>query len=244
LLFGLLSLPGGLRLPLPRRGRYTQAYAKSLRVPYRTQAELAVELLAWLGPLVPSGVRVAVLADSLVAGQRVFSWCQQRHGPFIAELKGNRPFADAPGTGVPAYGKSLAESKSRRCRLGRGREATAAYRRQEPRRPRAREKRAYEYYSERRHVSPLGEAPVVYSWKSPACTPQPRTDRRRFAPLVTDDSGLSPRQVIEPYELRRQLEGFFRELKGQLGLQDYQGTEFASFERYVTVVLLGELVLE
>jgi hypothetical protein len=50
--------------------------------------------------------------------------------------------------------------------------------------------------------------------------------------------------VIEYYELRWQIEVFFRELKGQLGLQDYQGTEFASFERYVTLVLLGYLVLE
>ena len=37
---------------------------------------------------------------------------------------------------------------------------------------------------------------------------------------------------------------FFRELKGQLGLQDYQGTQFASYERFVTLTLLGYMVLE
>jgi hypothetical protein len=60
---------------------------------------------------------------------------------------------------------------------------------------------------------------------------------------VTNDLRLGPRRVIEYYELRWQIEVFFRELKGQLGLQDYAGTQFASFERYVALVLLGYLVL-
>jgi hypothetical protein len=50
--------------------------------------------------------------------------------------------------------------------------------------------------------------------------------------------------VIEYYELRWQIEVFFRELKGPLGLQDYQGTPFDSYERFVAVALLGYLVLE
>jgi hypothetical protein len=37
---------------------------------------------------------------------------------------------------------------------------------------------------------------------------------------------------------------FFRELTGQLGLQDYQGTRFASSERYVTLALLAYMALE
>jgi hypothetical protein len=244
LLFGLLILPCGLRLPLPRRRWYTKAYAKSQQQPYKTQPQLAVELLGWLRPLVPPGVRVVVLADSLFDGQGLFGWCRERGWTFITKLKGNRTFADAPGGRIVAYGKSLAAGKFRRVRLCRGHEATAGYRRQEPRRPRAHEKRVYDYYSERRCVSTLGEAQVVYSWKSPAYTPRPRTDRRQFAVLVTNDRRLSPREVIEYYELRWQIEVFFRELKGQLGLQDYQGTRFDSYERYVSLVLLGYLVLE
>lgn len=33
-------------------------------------------------------------------------------------------------------------------------------------------------------------------------------------------------------------------MKGQLGLTDYQGTQFESYERYITLTLLGFLVLE
>ena len=243
-LLGLLLLPCGLRLPLPRQSWYTRAYAKQQGLPYKSQVELAAELLTWLRPCLPAQAPLVVLADSLFDGRRLFSLCQAWGYTFITKLKSNRTLADAPGTRVVAYGKALAQGTFRRCRLCRGKEATAAYRRQPPRKPRAHETRVYDYHSERRLVSTLGEAQVVYSWKSPAYTPQPNPDRRQFAALVTNNLTLSPRQVVEYYELRWQIEVFFRELKGQLGLQDYQGTRFASYERYVTLTLLAYMVLE
>jgi hypothetical protein len=243
-LLGLLILPCGLRLPLPRKSWYTKAYAQAQELPYRSQVQLAEELLTWLRPLLPKGTPLVVLADSLFDGRLLFSRCQGWGYTFITKLKANRTFADDPGQRVVAYGQALAEDKFRRCRLCRGREATAGYRRQPPRKPRAHEKRVYDLYSERRQVSTLGEAQVVYSWKTPAYTPQPRTDRRQFAALVTNDLRLPARKVVEYYELRWQVEVFFRELKGQLGLQDYRGTNFPSYERYVTLALLGYMALE
>jgi hypothetical protein len=227
-LMGLLLLPCGLRLPLPRHSWYTRAYAKSRGVPYRSQVELAAELLAWLRPLLPAGAPLVVLADSSFEGRRLFALCRQWGYTFISKLKRNRTFADAPGRRVVAHGEALAASRFRRCRLCRGQEATAGYRRQPPRKPRAHEKRVYNYHSERCQVAALGEAQVVYSWKTPAYSPQPRLDRRHFAALVTNDLALPAARVIEYYELRWQVEVFFRELKGQLGLQEYQGTQFAS----------------
>ena len=243
-LLGLLILPCGLRLPLPRKSWYTKAYAKSQKLPYQSQVELAAESLLWLQPLVPAQASVVVLADSLFDGQRLFALCHHLGYTFITKLKSNRTFADAPGTRVVAHGKSLAETQFRRHRLCRGTEATAAYRRQPPRKPRAHEKRVYDWYSEVRQVSTIGEARVVYSWKTPTYTPTPNYERRQFAALVTNNLQLSARKVVEYYELRWQIEVFFRELKGQLGLRDYQGTQFASYERYVTLALLGYMVLE
>jgi Transposase DDE domain len=241
---GLLLLPCGLRLPLPRKSWYTKAYAKSQGLTYRTQIELVEELLLWSGPLLPAGTRLVVLADSYFGASRLFSLCREHDWTLITKLKRNRTFADEPGQRIVAYGQSLAEGKFRRCRLCRGTEATAAYRRQPPRKARAHEKRVYDYYSERRPVSQAGEVQVVYSWKTPAYTPKPDFDRRQFAALVTNNLRLTARQVVEYYELRWQIEVFFRELKGQLGLQDYQGTQFASYERYLSLVLLGYMVLE
>jgi hypothetical protein len=104
--------------------------------------------------------------------------------------------------------------------------------------------RAYDIYSECCQVSQLGEARVVYSWKTPVYTPRPRMDQRPFVALVTNDLEMSPKRVVELYELRWQIEVFFREMKGQLGLTDYQGTQFESYERSITLTLLGFLVLE
>lgn len=241
---GLLLLPCGLRLPLPRKSWYTQAYAKSQGLVYRRQVDRVEELLQGLKPLLPAQTPLVVLADSYLGSSQLMQVCRQHGWTLITKLSKKRTFADAPGQRVVAYGQSLAEAKFRRCRLCRGREATAAYRRQPPRKARAHEKRVYDYYSECRQVSSAGEVQGVYSWKTPAYTPQPNFDRRHFAALVTNDLRLSARQVIEYYELRWQVEVFFRELKGQLGLQDYQGAQFSSYERYVTLALLGYLTLE
>jgi hypothetical protein len=242
-LFGLLILPCGVRLPLPRRSWHTQAYAKEQGVDYKTQIDLTVELLVWLKPLLPEKVHLVILADSYFEGKRLFALCQQEGWSFISKLKRNRCFADSK-TRIVSYGSTLKESLFRRHRLRRGKEATAAYRRQEPRKSRAHENRAYDIYSERRLVSQLGEAQVVYSWKTPVYTPRPRMDQRQFAALVTNALHMSPKRVVELYELRWQIEVFFREMKGQLGLTDYKGTQFASYERYITLTLLGFLVLE
>jgi hypothetical protein len=243
-LLGLLLLPCGLRLPLPRKSWYTKAYAKEHGLNYRTQIELVEELLLWLAPLLPEDIDLVVLADSYFDSKRLFGLCRQHDWTFITKLKTNRTFADEPGQQIVAHGQSLAAEEFRRCRLCRGREATAGYRRQPPRKARAHENRVYDYHSERRLVSKSGEVQVVYSWKTPTYTPRANFERRQFAALVTNNLRLAPRKVVEYYELRWQIEVFFRELKGQLGLQDYQGTHFPSYERYVTLVLLGYMVLE
>ena len=62
--------------------------------------------------------------------------------------------------------------------------------------------------------------------------------------LLTNDFGLSAKEVVEFYELRWQIELFFRELKSELGLGDYRGTDFRAFERHVDLVLLAFLCLE
>jgi len=242
-LFGLLILPCGIRLPLPRQSWYTRAYAREKGVAYKTQIDLAAELLIWLKPLLPQGVHLVILADSYFEGSRLFALSRQEGWTFISKLKRNRCFTEST-TRIVAHGSKLKEGLFRRHRLRRGKEATAAYRRQEPRKSRTHENRAYDIYSECRQVSKLGEAQVVYSWKTPVYTPRPRMDQRQFVALVTNNLKMSPKRVVELYELRWQIEVFFREMKGQLGLTDYQGTQFASYERYITLTLLGFLVLE
>jgi hypothetical protein len=240
--FGLLILPSGARLPLPRKSWYTRAYAKEQKVRYKTQTDLVIESLVWLKPLLPEKVQLIVLGDCQFEGERMFRLCTEEGWTFISKVKRNRKFTD--GRKIVAHGEALAAGKFRRHRLRRGKEATAAYRRQEPRRSRTHENRAYDIYSECCAVSSVGEAHVVYSWKTPVYTPRPRMDQRQFAALVSNNRRMPARKIVEYYELRWQIEVFFREMKGQLGLSDYQGTRFKSYERYITLALLAFLTLE
>ena len=55
---------------------------------------------------------------------------------------------------------------------------------------------------------------------------------------------LSVATLIEYYELRWQIEIFFRELKSFMGLVDFTGENFEAYERFVDMVLLAYLFLE
>ena len=96
-LVGLLVLPCGRRLPLPRKRCYTRASATSQPRTYPTPIPLAAALRTWLPPLVPTAISLVVLADSSFAGRALFTLGHDGDDTFIAKLKSNRTFADAPG---------------------------------------------------------------------------------------------------------------------------------------------------
>jgi hypothetical protein len=169
---GLWRLPGGLRLPLPRQRWYSRADAKAHGLAYRRQVEQVEELLRWLQPLRPARTPRVVRAASSLGARHLMQLGRPHGWTLITKLRTDRTVADAPGPRVGASGQSLAADKFRRCRLCRGREATAAYRRPPPRKARAHEKRVSAYDSERRPVSRAGEVRVVSSWKTPASPPR------------------------------------------------------------------------
>ncbi len=65
------------------------------------------------------------------------------------------------------------------------------------------------------------------------------TERETFKVLVCVNSELLGERdmeklgamIVECFEMRWPVEVFFRELKSDLGLSDYQGTDFRAFER-------------
>src|SRR5260370_41687494 len=116
----------------------------------------------WLKPLLPEKVHLVVLADSYFEGMRLFALCQQEKWTFISKLTSDRCFADTK-TRIVSYGRELKEGLFRRHRLRRGKEGTAADRRQGPRKPRTHQNRAYEIYSQCRPGSKFSVAQVVYS---------------------------------------------------------------------------------
>jgi hypothetical protein len=226
----------------------TKAFCKKNRKRYKTQQDLAVIMVRRLR--VPKNVRVVVVADEQFEGKKLWDICDRRGFTMIVPVNNRRCFADpedigkSSGNNIHDRGKSLPKSTFTRLVLVRGKEETAPYRRYAPRRPRYQERREYEFAHEIRTVAKLGRVGIVYSWKSPVYRPRATWDHGTYKVLVTNDPSLKPERIIELYELRWQIELFFRELKGGLGLGDYQGTSFEAFERHTDLCLLAFLSQE
>jgi hypothetical protein len=81
--------------------------------------------------------------------------------------------------------------------------------------------------------------PVLYDRHE---RPQPR--RWQAKVLACTDPTASARQVIEWYEVRWQIEIFFRELKSRMQFGGYVLMQFEAVERYLDLLLMGFLLLE
>ena len=62
--------------------------------------------------------------------------------------------------------------------------------------------------------------------------------------LACTDPTLSAREVVEWYEIRWQIEIFFRELKSRMQMRCYVFMKFDAVERYMDLLLMGFLLLE
>ena len=107
-----------------------------------------------------------------------------------------------------------------------------------------------------------------YSWKRKRDRSGRLTSRETFKALACSDPSLfgegdeakTGAKIVEFYEMRWQIEAegqapsavqpaltgvvFFRELKSDLGLEDYRGCDFGAFERHVDLTMLSFMCLE
>jgi hypothetical protein len=247
---GVVITDEGARLPLPRRSFYTKDYCKKKKKKYLTQPALVALMLRGLKDRLPKDVALVVVADEYFEGQTLHQVCAELGFIYIVPVDSRRCFADCKGKstgkrlhdrGIRLPGKAFKEVV-----LVRGWEETVSYRRYSrvPKRPRPEDTRRFRVYSEVRDVAKLGEVRVAYSWKNPVYRPRRNADRETYKVLVTNGLSLSDWEIVEYYDLRWQIELFFRELKSDLGLGDYRGTDFEAFERFVDLVLLAFLSQE
>lgn len=257
---GVLITASGARIPLPRRSYYTQKYInrenrlrkegrrKGKRLTLKSQQDLACLIVKELK--LPENVKLVVLADEAFEGKKLTNLCRKKGYAFIAPADSERTFE--PKRKLHARGKALARNAYRKLRLRRGEEDTASHRRHMPRGAGEKGERVYRFHCERRAVAGIGEAAVVYSWKRRRDRSGRLTSRETFKVLVCSEPELLGEKdiekvgamIVEFFEMRWQVEVFFRELKSDLGLEDYQGTDFRAFERHVDLVLLSFMLLE
>jgi hypothetical protein len=237
---GLLLSPSGLRIP-SCRCYYTQDYCKAQDRSYRTQPELAAELIRTLA--VPAGAAVVVLGDTAFEAKGIRAACAERGFGWVVPLNPERVLAGpAPRPKVRTLAEQLSASDYQAVRLLPGQGASAAQ--QRPARCRLGPKakaRTFWVHAERRAVHNIGDALVVFSTKE-----QPQAGRAVVPQkvLVSDRVGLSAAQVVELYALRWQVELFFKELKGTLGLHQYRFRRFGAVQGWAQACLVAFCYLE
>jgi hypothetical protein len=239
---GLLITPSGYRIPFCRC-YYTREYCKQNKLDHRTEAELGAVLVRNLP--VPDGAEVVVLGDTGYDAASVREACEERKFTWITPSNPERVMAgEKPRPKVssrisdmtarqfspirlkPNHGDYVAQRRVSACRIG----------------PKVKTKTFYAC-KERLQVHNVGKVQVVFSIKEKPKNGKP-IDRKKTKILMTNNLKLSAAEIVELYDLRWQIELFFKELKSTLGFHQYGFVDFAAVESWVECCLITYLYLE
>lgn len=237
---GLLLTPSGLRIPCCR-AYYTEGYCRTKKLPYRTQIELAATLIRQVA--VPAGAEVVVLGDTAFEAADIRAACAERGWTWVVPLNPERVLAGPkPRPKVLSLVGGLAADRFEAVRLVPGQGPLAAQRRAARCRvgPQAKA-RTYYVQAERRAVHNVGDVLLVFSTKE---KPQAGEPVQVQKVLLTNAVTLTAARVVELYDLRWQIELFFKELKGTLGFHRYRFREFGKVENWAQACLVAFVYLE
>jgi len=237
---GLLLTPSGLRIPCCR-AYYTEGYCRAKGLRYRTQVALAAALIGGLA--VPEGAEVVVLGDTAFEAEGLRAACAARGWAWVVPLNPERVLAGPkPRPKVLSLVAGLSAERFEAVRLVPGRGPLAAQRRAARCRvgPQAKA-RTYYVHPEWRAVHNVGDVLLVFSTKEEPKAGEPVTVQKV---LLTNAVTLTAAQVVELYDLRWQIELFFKELKGTLGFHRYRFREFTKVENWAQACLVAFVYLE
>ena len=256
-LMGILITEKGVRIPLPRYICFPVDYVKPGRPPLKhlTQQDLTILMLKELLKLMPENIQLVVLGDEYFECNKIGLFAQKHGVIFIAPCAKSRCFANENDPRISNKekihdrGKELSAecfSSFSEVVLFRGNEDTASYRRYSARQTGPKDYRCYLAYHECRAVAGLGPVGVVYSYKSPVHEKNKKNfEKMTFKTILCSDASWPAEKVVEWFECRwTAIEIYFRELKQELGFEDYVGLSVKALERYVDLVLLSFLYLE
>ena len=253
---GLLITPTGTRIPFQRAYK-TREYCEAHEIKHQTTAESGAEMIRQLP--VADGTRVIVLGDTAYDAKVVQTACAERGFTWIVPSNPERVLAgasprptvrsliqDLKGKIQDSKGKKIQDSKGkkslRKVRFVPGQGPYAVYRRLSAQRVGSKAKpRTYYVHEESREVQSVGKVRLVFSTKEPKLT-QVTPDHVKI--LMTNDSKLTLRDVIELYSLRWQIELFFKELKSTMGFDQYRFQRFDCVESWAELALTAFLYLE
>jgi hypothetical protein len=237
---GLLITPSGLRIPCCR-AYYTKEFCKQKNKPYRTQIDLAGELIRNVSP--PPRARVMVLGDTAFDAKIIREACAERGFSWIVPMNPERVLAgEKPRPQVKSLVSGLQASQMKAVRLQPGKGQGKAQRRLSRCRLGPKVKgRTFYVHAERREVHSVGDVLLIFSTKE---LPKAKKAVDVQKILMTNAVDLTAQQVVEWYDLRWQIELFFKELKSTLGLHQYNFRKFVEAENWVQACLVTFVYLE
>lgn len=240
--FGLLITPEGTRIPF-YKPYHTRKYAKQHKIKFRTQAELAADLIREL-TILPEDAVVYVLGDTAFDAKVVRDACAERSFDWIVPPNVNRVFAGPrkKRKRLTTRIHSLLKTDFQKIQLKPGTGDYAKYRRLSAHRVGSKSKpRTYYVHAEEREVHSVGQVKLVFSSTKPM---KKRASRQSTKILMTNASHLGSRKIVELYSLRWQIELFFKEMKTDLGMHQYQFKRFAAVKSWIEIATMTFLFME
>jgi len=170
----------------------------------------------------PDGVKVRVLFDAFYLCPSVTNACVSKGFTFFSVAQRGRNFTTPNGKRrkIARLMPGLIRHRGRtaRMRRARGRHATLRIAAADG------------------HLSRIGRVRMVISKR-------PRGPWKKCIAVVTNETGLRPRQIIAVYETRWLIEVLFKELHQDLGLGDYQVLHRDAILRHLHLCCLAHLLL-
>jgi len=170
----------------------------------------------------PDGVKVRVLFDAFYLCPSVTNACVSKGFTFFSVAQRGRNFTTPNGKRRKIArlmpGLIRHQGRTARMRRARGRHATLRIAAADG------------------HLSRIGRVRMVISKR-------PRGPWKKCIAVVTNETGLRPRQIIAVYETRWLIEVLFKELHQDLGLGDYQVLHRDAILRHLHLCCLAHLLL-
>lgn len=271
---GLLLTEHGARIPLPRKSYYTESHCRKRRRKFRTTVQLAADMLKELRvPDDVDVVAVFDSAFDAWALHRVcrrrgFRAVFPLDPNRVLARTREQDAAWISGEKVVAWARRWSRQEFALIDLAMNSEDHVFARRRHADNLRVKKtKRRYAAAARHATVSKLGDCLIVASYKEnprvkllhgqsaewwayhKAPISYRKEDRHKPSRwhgkvLACTDPTATPSQVIQWYELRWQVELFFRELKSRMQFECYVLMKFEAVERYLDLILMGLLFLE
>lgn len=240
--FALLLTPHGLRIPyyLPF---YTKGYCATFGWQHRSQADLAAQLIESIP--VPAHSQVVVVGDTAFEAKQIRQACARRSWPWVVPLNPERRLAgDKPRPKVSSLFAQLQAADFRRVsfRLDQG-ELSALARVSPSRSQSKKHQRTYWVHHRTAAVHNVGTVALLFSTQT---QPTSAAGVKVQKVLLSNAVEASSEDLLRWYSLRWQVELFFKECKGQLGLCQYKlgSGPFRRVVGWVDVCLVSFCYLE